>query len=76
MEKNIDREISQAEVQHLQQLNHTLNRQNDLLKKEVEQLKDRQAKTAKELAGYKRIVFESSSGNEVLELQHQRIFDL
>jgi hypothetical protein len=66
MEKNIDREISHAEVQHIRQVNDHLNRQNDLLKKEVEQLKDRQTKTAKELAGYKRIVFESSTGNEVL----------
>jgi len=35
MEKSIDKEISQAEVQHLRQLNSTLARQNDLLKREV-----------------------------------------
>jgi signal transduction histidine kinase len=44
----------------------------------VRQLKEMQANSQRELAGYKRLVFAQSkeAEGEVLELQHQRIFEL
>ena len=74
--EGIEREISRAEAQHLAQQSQTLQRQNELLKREVQQLRELQASSQKELAVYKRVVIGNSSDGEVLELQHQRIFEL
>jgi hypothetical protein len=80
MEKNIDRDISEAETKSLRTQNSWLLKQNELLKREVQQVREMQANTQKELSVYKKMVFSSSTGgetqNEVLEMQHQRIFEL
>jgi hypothetical protein len=76
MEQNIDRDISQAETRALKNQNAVLLRQNELLRQELNQLKDRHGQSQKELAVYKKIVFDNSSDHEVLEMQHQRIFEL
>lgn len=78
MENNIDRDISEAERASLRQQNAALAKQAELLKREVQQLKSREANLQKELLLYKKTLFSSNGDthNEVLELQHQRIFDL
>lgn len=78
MENNIDRDISEAERASLRQQNAALTKQAELLKREVQQLKSREANLQKELSLYKKTLFSSNGDthNEVLELQHQRIFDL
>lgn len=78
MENNIDRDISEAERASLRQQNAALAKQAELLKREVQQLKSREANLQKELSLYKKTLFSSNGDthNEVLELQHQRIFDL
>jgi hypothetical protein len=78
MEKHIDQDISEAERASLRQQNTALLRQNELLKQEVAQLKARECNLQKELTLYKKTLFSSNGDthNEVLELQHQRIFDL
>lgn len=78
MEKHIDHDISEAERASLKQQNTALLRQNELLRQEVAQLKARESNLQKELALYKKTLFSSNGDthNEVLELQHQRIFDL
>lgn len=57
MEKNIDRDISQAERDSLKIQNASLIKQNELLKREVQQLKDMQTNTQRELAAYKKLIF-------------------
>lgn len=78
MERNIDQDISNAEIQALKAHNAALTAQNHLLKKEVAQLKERQEYSQRELAAYKKLALSASgeAQTEVLELQHQRIFDL
>lgn len=77
MEKHIDRDIGEAERNSLRDQNAALLRQNELLRQEVAQLKAREGNLQKELALYKKSLFgNGDSQNEVLELQHQRIFDL
>lgn len=78
MENNIDRDIQHAELHALRTHNATLTKQNELLKRELQQVKEMHAHSQRELATYKRMVLAPSgeAQDEVMELQHQRIFDL
>lgn len=77
MENNIDRDIGEAERTSLSLQNAALLKQNELLRQEVAQLKTREGNLQKELGLYKKALFGGGEAqNEVLELQHQRIFDL
>jgi hypothetical protein len=80
MEKNIDKDISDVEANSLRMQNASLLKQNQLLKREVQQMREMQANMQKELAVYKKMVFskgeKGDTQNEVLEMQHQKIFDL
>jgi hypothetical protein len=78
MEGSIDRDISHAERNSLIQQNASLLKQNELLKRELQQMKAIHANSQRELAAYKKLVLAPSgeAQGEVLELQHQRIFEL
>lgn len=71
-----DPELSQMEAQSLLTQNQALLKQNKLLKEEISQLKTMQSQTQKETSLYKNIVLKNSNDSEVLEMQHQRIFEL
>lgn len=71
-----DPELSHIEAQALKTQNQALLKQNKLLKQEIEQLKTMHSHNLKEVALYKNIVLKNSSDSEVLEMQHQRIFEL
>lgn len=60
MENNIDKDISEAERISLKQQNNTLLKQNELLKREVQQLKSREANLQKELSLYKKTLFSNN----------------
>lgn len=78
MERSIDRDISHAERDSLLQQNAALVKQNELLKRELQQLKEIHANSQRELGAYKKLVLfpGGEAQGEVLELQHQRIFEL
>jgi hypothetical protein len=61
---NIDRDISTAETQSLRAHNAALTKQNELLKREVQQLKAMQANSQQELSAYRRIVLRGEEGTK------------
>ena len=61
---DIDRDISTTETHSLRAHNAALIKQNELLKKEVQQLKAMQANSQQELAAYRKLVLRGEQGTK------------